>query len=336
MSVRNLSFPVLLAAAISYPMVAGDSRAKPTKPPVVENAAPVLWHDPTDIATRDLFYGPGGHPHEPRGTFTFLKEDLGGTNPKFVVKDESGTKWKVKLGLEARPETVASRIVWAAGYYANEDYFMPELHVQGMPPRLHRGWKLVSPDGTVHNVRLKRESREEKKIGNWRWRENPFTNTREMNGLKVMMALINNWDLKDENNAIYQEGSEQIYMVSDLGASFGTDGRSWPPEKGKGNLESYEKSVFVRHVSDNLVDFRVPARPRWVFLVNPKEYFRRIGLEWIGHRVPRSDARWMGEVLSHLSKNQIRDAFRAAGYSPAQVEGFSKILEDRIITLTDL
>ena len=55
-----------------------------------------------------------------------------------------------------------------------------------------------------------------------------FTGTRELNGLRVMMALINNWDLKDENNAIYREKPvrDQIYEVSDLGASFGTTGRS--------------------------------------------------------------------------------------------------------------
>ena len=60
---------------------------------------------------------------QPHGTFTFLKEDRKGSNPKFDVQDENGVKWKVKLGSEARPETVASRLVWAVGYFANEDYF---------------------------------------------------------------------------------------------------------------------------------------------------------------------------------------------------------------------
>jgi hypothetical protein len=151
-----------------------------------------------------------------------------------------------------------------------------------------------------------------------------------------MMAVISNWDLKDENNAIYRNGSERIYMVSDLGASFGTDGRWWPPEKAKGNLDSYRDAAFVKRLSDNLVDFRVPGRPRWVFMVNPKEYFRRVGLEKIGHRVPREDARWMGTVLSHLTMNQIRDAFRSAGYTPAEVDGFSEVLQKRIVMLTDL
>ncbi|HXB73784.1 MAG TPA: hypothetical protein VNY05_36435 [Candidatus Acidoferrales bacterium] len=295
----------------------------------------MLWRDPADISSRDLFYGPGGEKHAPHGAFTFVKEDLDGTNPKFVVVDQDGVKWKVKMGLEARPETVASRIAWAVGYYANEDFFVRDLDVHGMPRRLQRGQKLLDADGSVHNVRLKREEKSEKKIGNWQWRHDAFTGTRELNGLKVVMALINNWDLKDENNAIYQEGSQRIYMISDLGASFGSAGRTWPREKAKDNLDSYSHSKFIRNLTADTVDFQVPARPRWVYLVNPKEYLSRVHLERIG-RVPRGDARWMGQLLARLSSRQIRDAFRASGYSPAEVEGFASVLEQRIAVLTDL
>ena len=122
------------------------------------NARAFLWQNPADITSRDLYYGPGGKEHAPHTTYTFLKEDLNGTNPKFDVRDENGIKWKVKLGVEARPEVVASRLVWAVGYYANEDYFLPELRVEDMPP-LKRGQNLVDPDGTVRNVRLKRHVR---------------------------------------------------------------------------------------------------------------------------------------------------------------------------------
>src|SRR5262249_26234640 len=115
----------------------------------------VFWRYPRDIATRDLFYGPGGEAHAPHGTFTFDKEDLAGSNPKFDITDEDGVKWKVKMGDEARPETVASRLVWAAGYFADEDYFAPILRVKEMP-RLRRGRKYVAPGGIVYNVRLKR------------------------------------------------------------------------------------------------------------------------------------------------------------------------------------
>jgi len=30
----------------------------------------------------------------------------------------------------------------------------------------------------------------------WDWSKNPFKGTRELNGLKVMMVLLNNWNLR--------------------------------------------------------------------------------------------------------------------------------------------
>ena len=83
------------------------------------NAPAVLWQEPADIASRDMIYGPGGQEHQPKAPFKFVKEDMNGTSPKFVVTDADGTKWKVKLGLEAHPETAANRLVYAAGYYAD-------------------------------------------------------------------------------------------------------------------------------------------------------------------------------------------------------------------------
>lgn len=325
---------ILLIVSLS---VSGAVKEKRVKREGISPTGPsVMWREPADIESRDLFYGIGGKEHVPHGTVTFVKEDLDGTNPKFVVTDQDGQKWKVKLGLEVRPETTATRLVWAVGYYTNEDYFVQELQVRGLPAKLHRGQELIGLDGTVRNVRLKRESKEERKIGNWLWRHDAFTGTRELNGLKVMMALINNWDLKDENNGVYEEEGERIYMVSDLGASFGAAGRTWPRQKSKDNLEAYQLSKFIRRVTASTVDFQVPARPRYVYWVNPKEYMGRVHLEWIGKNVPRADARWMGAWLRRLSPTQIRDAFRAGGYSPREANEFAGILERRIALLTDL
>ncbi len=295
----------------------------------------VLWTDPGSIA-RDLYYGPGGKEHQPKAPYKFEKEDLEGTSPKFVVRDGAGVKWKAKLGLEARPETVATRLVWAAGYYATEDYFLPEMKVDGMPARLHRGQKLVAPGGILHNVRLKREDKDEKKIGTWAWDKNPFTGTREWNGLRVLMALINNWDLKDVNNAIFRVDDKSIYLVSDLGASFGAAGRAWPRDSSKDNLAAYRASRFIRAANDKYVDFQTPARPRWMYFVNPKEYFVRVHLEHLGKNVPREDAKWAGQLMARLSADQLRDAFRAGGYSPSEIQALVKLIQSRIAALTDL
>jgi hypothetical protein len=310
--------------------------AQPTAQP---DEGAVLWREPADIASRNLFYGAGGEQYLPSRTMDFVEEDHAGSNPKFYVRDQDGTKWTAKMGVEAKPETAAAHLLWAAGYYADEDYFVPSLEVKGLPSHLERGQNLAEKDGTITNVRLERHVKGRKKIGSWKWKHNPFTATRKFNGLRVMMALMNSWDLKDENNAIYEEESSpahKIYAVSDLGASFGTTGYSWTGAMGKGNLKSYSHSKFISKAGPEFVDFNVPTRPALIYFFHVPGLIRRMQMRWIGRHIPREDAKWMGDVLSHLSSAQIQDAFRSAGYSQQEVDGFSKVLEERIAELSKL
>ncbi len=304
-----------------------------------ESVVEVLWRNPVDIASRNLFYGSGGSADVPLGPFVFLDEDLSGTNPKFHVRDRRGIKWQVKLGLEARPETAASRLIWAVGYQTDEYYFMPEIHVENLPVHWHRRKSPAAPGGTIRNVRLKRHPG--KKEGLWHWHSNPFVATREYNGLRVMMALVNDWDLKDDNNSIYLEkdpnkNAVEFYLVSDLGATFGSTGRSWPARKAKGNLGSYSRSTFIRKITPDEVDFGIPTRPALLYMVDLPAFIRRMDLRWIGKHIPRSDACWIGTLLATLSVDQIRDAFRAAGYTPSEVEGFTRVVRERIAELNRL
>ena len=325
-----------IAAILIFGSIAGTSATKTKTSPKADakgEGPAVLWRNPVDIASRNLYYGPGGKENQPSGTFTFEKEDLGGTNPKFDVLDEKGVRWTVKMGSEARPETAATRLLWAVGYFANEDYFLPELHVQNMG-HLHRGGKVR--DGIVHDVRLKRRPKDEKKIGDWAWASNPFTGTREFYGLRVMMAVINNWDLKDVNNSIYQvrgDSPEQRYMVHDLGSSFGTTGLSWAS---KGNLKEYSSSKWISDISPEFIDFNVPSKPKFDTFLDVPGMVRRINMTWIGRRIPPAEAVWIGNLLSRLSPAQIRDAFRGAGYPPQDAEKASQVVERRISELLRL
>jgi len=323
-----------LGGVITAPATAADKDKIADS--TVKSAQGVLWVDPGDIQSRDLFYGPGGKEHAPSGTsFSFVGEDLDGSNPKYDVKDQDGVKWKIKLGAEARPETAATRLVWAAGYFVNEDYFLPDLHVTDLP-HVHRGGSMIGPGGEMKDARLKRHLKGEDKVGEWRWRDDPFAHTREWNGLRVMMALINNCALTDNNNANYDEKSQRFYVVKDLGASFGTTGYNFMQNISKGNLNEYEHSHFILKKTSEYVDFACPSRPMLFVFFNPPEFFPRMHMRWIGKRVPRSDARWMGQLLTKLSPAQIRDAFRAAGYTPAEIEGYAKVVEKRIGELAAL
>lgn len=325
------------------PAMAESARHKAKAPGGEETSVKgekVLWQEPLDIRSRNLLYGKGGMEHQPRGdVFDFEKEDTGASSPKFSVTDPGGVKWKIKLGDEARPETVAARLVWAVGYYTDEDYFLPEVHVKGLPEHIHRGRQFISADGAMKNARLERHIAGEKKVGKWKWTDKRLANTREWNGLRVMMALINNWDLKDENNSIYQVGEKGekhlVYVVSDLGATFGPEqlelGRT-----NKGDVRAFKHTSFIERERVEKVDFAVPGAPSPIMIFSPLTYFRRLGLTWIGHDIPRTDARWIGSVLSRLSAVQIRDAFRAGGYAPGEVEAYAKIIEQRIAALNAL
>jgi hypothetical protein len=267
---------------------------------------------------------------------------LNGTSTKFSVQDPNGVKWLVKLGVEARPETAATRLVWAAGYFTDEDYFLPQIHVKGLP-KLHRAMIGASPEtGIVLNVRLKRESEGLKKVENWDWFDNPFAGTRELNGLRVMMALINNWDLTTKNNKVYVADSERHFVVSDLGASFGKT--QWPPSRvplfphgTKGSLKDYEDSKFIRAEKGETVAFEMHTTAPFFIREFDHSYFNEYRqAEQVARGIPIADAQWIGHLLAQLTPQQIRDAFRAAGYQPAEVDGFAKVVEKRIAALNQL
>ena len=301
----------------------------------------VLWADPGEIRSRNLYWGPGGRDHQPQLPVEFVQEDMKGTSPKFVVRDSADKKWTAKLGLEPKPETAASRLLWAIGYGANENYFFPLLQVRNMPVPLRRGQNLAGRNGDVPNVRLQRHPHGYKRTGNWNWRNNPFYGTREFNGLRVMMGLIANWDLKDENNAVLVKETEpgpKLYQVSDVGTALGTPGKSYNDRVSKGNLSVYRNTKLLKNIHKKHVDLNFPKRPHLIELVEFEWgfFFHQLSIRWIGKQIPREDAKWVGSLLAQLSPDQIRDAFRAAGYSQEEIESYTTAVQSRIQELNGL
>ena len=298
---------------------------------------PTIWRDPGDIKSKNLFNGPGGEADKPQLPVKFVQEDKKGHNAKFDVEDANGQKWKAKLGIEAQPETVASRLLWAVGYYTNENYFIPDMQVDGLPAHLSRGQEAVTSPGHILKVRLQRPPSKEKKTATWNWKNNPFKHQREFNGLRVMMALISNWDLKDENNAVYtgKDGSEE-YLVTDVGTAFGASGDRWTEEGSKNNLGIYQKSEFVTNITKKHASFSFPRFPPFLYVFDLPHFLHQVSLRWIGNGIPREDAKWIGSLLGQLSTSQIEDAFRAGGYPPDQAAAFTKAVQRRIDELNRL
>ena len=292
-----------------------------------------LWRDPGNIESLNLLYGAATPEHAPAGKLVFVKEDTAGATPKFEVGDENGVHWKVKLGPEAQSETAATRLLWATGYFVDRDYYLPEISVEGLP-KLARGHEFIKGD-VVRQARLEPVRKPREFIGSWSWSDSPFTGTREMNGLRIMMALMNNWDLKPANNALYAvEGEAPHYVVADLGATFGKTGGVG--SRTKNNLEDYASSKFIDDVDSKQVDLTIKSRPFFLLAIDPIDYGKLTSRENVGKNIPRADAQWLGGLLGRLSIEQIRDCFRSAGYSAEDVVGFADVVARRIRELNQL
>lgn len=292
-----------------------DKSAKaPTNAPV-NIGKPALWHDRGDISKLDLYLGIGSEEGMPKPPFQFKEEDSTGTNPKIKVVDANGVKWNIKFDEEVHAEVACSRIVWACGYMVEESYFVPSGHVNGVRA-LTRARKFVKANGSFTNGMFeKRPDNVARRKNPWSWSSNPFTGKKEMSGLIMLNVLVNNWDSKEENNHIlgmYDEDGQvkEWYTVADWGGSFGKTGSAF--SHSKWDLDQFAKQAFVDGLRANILKLHYSGKMS------------------AAASVPLDHARWFAGILGQLTDDQLRQAFKAAGASPAEVEGFTAQLRRKI------
>lgn len=336
---RALILTIVLAAGFSSQVFAQQKKGAAP----VQTGKPVAWRDPGDIASLNLLHGPGSEQMAPQAPFTFVSESKLGASPKFKVKDARGVTWSVKMGPEAQAETVATRLVWAMGYFADEAYHFDRVEIQNLP-RLARGAEFQNGK-VVRDVRMEPRRAEIKRGAIWDWLENPFVGQREFNGLKVLMVLVANYDTRLDNNQIYtvknpETGElEARYVVTDIGATLGKVG-GLGGKRSKNVLEDFRSSKFIESVEGGMVNFDYHTKPKgaggFASMFNPGYGKRQANKEKAMRSLPLEDVRWIGSRLALLSDEQLRDAFRAAHYDNATMEGYVSILRERIKRLTQL
>src|SRR3712207_6383352 len=199
----RLSLSALLLASFSLALCP-PAHAQKSEKGKESAGTHVLWRDPGDIASRDLYHGPGAAHLAPRPPFRFVGEVKKGESPKFKVTDARGVEWSVKLGPEAQSETVASRLVWAVGYFAEEAYYFDEVRLVNIP-RLSRGREYVV-GRTVRGARFEPRRENVEEGPEWSWRDTPFEGSPEMSRLKVLMILLHKLDPRKGNNQIVHTG----------------------------------------------------------------------------------------------------------------------------------
>lgn len=269
---------------------------------------PVFWREPADLESRNLLLGAGGEEMKPDiSKLTFIEEKKGGYSKKYRVRDAKGNEWIAKFGKEAQPDTAANRLLWALGYETEIAYLLPMATIEGK--------------GEFENVRLEARPAHVKRTGNWMWKNNPFKDTPEFRGLKILMVMINNWDMKDDNNEILAvrnaDGEGELrYIISDLGGSFGKTGGFIT--RSRNEPSDYVKADFIKKVNGNVIDFNYGGKNQKLF-----------------ENITIADAHWLSNLMKRLSDEQIKDVFRAANYSAAEVDQLATALTERIEELAN-
>jgi hypothetical protein len=285
----------------------------------------VLWSDPGDVASLDFKYGVGGIERQPQPPFNFVNEDTSGTSPKVNVTDSRGVHWNVKWGHEPSASTFCTRLLWACGYFAQPEYFVPQGRIEGVH-NLERARSFVSKDGSFVKARfqLRSDSPKYLKGQHWAWGKNPFSGTRQLQGLKILLLLVSNWDTKEKNLSIFEDDSNgeprYLYLDDDWGASLGKWGSTFTWSKWDCDGFAKQTRDFVKEEGNGSLHWGFEGK-------NQKEITSDITVD---------DIRWLLQYLGRISDEQIRTGLAASGATPKNLDCFARALRDRIEQLQKL
>lgn len=292
-------------------------------------ARKLLWEDPGVRTISDWIWGPGGEARAPRPPFQFVKENLGGTNPKIEVRDSKGALWIVKFGGEVHSAVFASRLLYATGYPAEPAYFVREGRVRGVH-HLKRARRFIARDGSFHDAVFR--LRDDAALAyadefQWSWTANPFLGSHELSGLKILMMLASNWDAKDardgdgSNTAVFRKkcdgGTVYVYAFTDWGASFGSWGGFLKRTKWDWAGYQRETGQFARLSSYEQI--------MWGYR----------GKHWqdLAAAITRDDVRWLLPYLSRISDEELRAGLIASGARIAVANLLAREIQARIAQL---
>ena len=293
-----------------------------------------IWRDPGDVSQLDLAAGPGGREGRPLPPFTFLEEHTTGSQPCVSMRDGRGSVWRVKWGDEVNAEALSTRLAWAAGYFVETTYYVAEGRLEGATG-LQRAAACIDDNGRFRDARFELDEPDVEKHfdeHSWAWHDNPFVGTCELNGLKIVMMWLSNWDAKDvrdvargSNTAVFEYTlpsglREARYLIIDWGGALGRWG-STVVSRGRWDCQAFalENPAFVTGVNGEYLQFGYTGQ-RTSDIVDD---------------IRISDARWLLDRLDALTEAQITEAVRASGGTEDEAMIFSRALRDRLDRLRE-
>jgi hypothetical protein len=290
-----------------------------------------IWRDINTEEANYFRYGPGGRASVPEPPFEFVEELTTGSHPSVAVRDALKRLWRVKWGYEAKPESFCVRFAAACGYFAEVTHYVASGRIDGVT-NLSRARPLVGEDGSFTDARFELEDRSVRMLfdeHSWAWHDNPFVGTRQLDGLKIVVMLLSNWDSKDRrdvsrgsNTAIFEYpvsrfASEARYLITDWGGAMGKWGTT-VVSRGRWDVAGFEAQTpgFVAAVHDGVVDFG--------YLGQRSE---------IGRGIPVAHVQWFYRKARRITETALRTGLLASGATDEEATRFARALMTRIEAL---
>lgn len=268
---------------------------------------------------------------------------MGGKTPKFSCKitrvesadgtiqtltpDMEEEAVKVKFGAddnEVYAEIVATRLMWALGYYADswfpvrvECHNCPENPVSGSGPA---GTHTFDPATIVRKLPWHKMTEAGKDDEGWSWKELDTANGRptyERDGLKLLGAFMKHSDNKPPQQRLVCHKvnvdtktqppiatcDKSVMLVQDVGATFGGGGLFTSNTSAKMNLHGWSSTKLWRKVGTD-------GAPKQCQAVLRKSLTAHDGLS--NPMISEEGRRFDAGLMCQLSDHQIEELFKAS------------------------
>lgn len=305
-----------------------------------------IWTE-TSVSSKDLFAGPQSENSFGFGETVhcnYVEKKRSGTSPKFHCRLASGEVVKVRYGEgneEVYAQVAASRLFWALGFAANENYPVHVVcHGCSSDP-----WEYSNSDsnsdsdsdqrGVLFNsaiIERKVKGLEITEAGKpqqgWRWdelehveKERGGASRAQIDALKLLAVFISHVDSHPDNQRIVcPEGSierdsegtrcaKPVMYISDLGTTFGGE-----------------------HEVSDFTTLKLQYWKRWPIWQDPKKCIayldpaeKTAGM-LRSPKISEAGRKFLADLLSQLTDHQIADLFRVAGVEHVdQNPGFASV-----------
>lgn len=285
---------------------------------------------------------------------TYKEEDMGGKTPKFTCVLPGGDDLKVKYGREngeVYAEVAASRLLWALGFGADRMYPV-KVECTGCPPELAKAdvGATMAADGVTRfeyaaiERKTDGEEIESDKGAGWSWQDLDRVTPMDPQGrahrdaLKLLAVMLQHTDSKreqqrlvclDENvgddKASLAACKRPFMLISDLGKTFGRANAFNADRPGAVNLRAWagtEVWLGKRGCTGNIQASITGT------LDDPK--------------ISEAGRKFLADLLTHLTKEQLRDVFAVARFSDrnagtdaeADVQAWVNAFQDKVAQIT--